>query len=256
MEYTVQKLAKLSGVSTRTLRYYDEISLLKPARLNSAGYRLYDEAQVNRLQQILFYRELGIGLAEIGEILDSPGFSAAEALCRHRDFLLQQRSRIDLLIRNVEKTLACKKGESLMTDSEKFEGFKKDLVENNEQRYGKEIREKYGSEAVEQSNRKLLGMTREEYDQFQEVEQLLNNSLLEAFQTGDPSGESAQRAAVLHRKWLSFTWTAYTPEAHAALTQMYVDDPRFTAYYDKLQPGLAKFLRDSVKIYTNRLRKG
>lgn len=256
MEYTVQKLARLSGVSARALRYHDEIGLLKPARLSSSGYRIYGGAQVRRLQQILFYRELGVGLAEIGQILDSPGFSAADALRRHRELLLRQRTRLDLLIRNVEKTLACEKGKILMTDREKFEGFKENLVRQNERRYGKEIREKYGSEAVERSNRKLLGMAPEQYEQFQNVEQSLNKSLLKAFRTGDPAGEAAQQAAALHRKWLSFTWDAYTPEAHAALAQMYVDDPRFTAYYDKLQPGLAKFLGDSVKIYTDRLKKG
>lgn len=256
MEYAIQKLAKLSGISTRTLRYYDEIGLLKPARLSSSGYRIYGGAQVCRLQQILFYRELGVGLEEIGKILDSPKFSAAEALRRHRELLLQQRARLDLLIRNVEKTLACEKGERSMTDSEKFDGFKENLVKQNERCYGKEIREKYGAEAVERSNRKLFGMTRQKYGQFQNIEQLLNKSLLDAFQTGDPAGETAQKAASLHREWLSFTWETYTPEAHAALAQMYVDDPRFTAYYDRMQPGLAEFLRDAVKIYTDRQKNG
>ncbi|QAT49374.1 MerR family transcriptional regulator [Caproiciproducens sp. NJN-50] len=252
MEYTIQKLAKLSGISTRTLRYYDETGLLKPARLSPSGYRIYGGAQVGRLQQILFYRELGVGLKEIGKILDSPGFSAAEALRRHRELLLRQRARLDLLIRNVEKTLACEKGESSMTDSEKFEGFKENLVKQNERRYGKEIRKKYGTKAVERSSRKLLGMTQQEYGRFQDIERSLNETLLEAFQTGDPAGETAQKAAALHREWLSFTWETYTPEAHAALAQMYVDDPRFTAYYDRMRPGLAKFLRDTVKIYTDR----
>lgn len=255
MEYAIQKLAKLSGVSTRTLRYYDEIGLLKPARLSSSGYRIYSAAQVSRLQQILFYRELGVGLGEIGKILDSPGFSAADALCRHRELLLQQRARLDLLILNVEKTLACEKGDLFMTDCEKFEGFKKEQVQRNERLYGKEIREKYGKEAVQQSNRKLLGMTPKEYGEYQNIEHLLNDTLLEAFQTGNPAGKAAQKTAALHREWLSFTWETYTPEAHAALAQMYVDDPRFTAYYDRIQPGLAKFLRDTVKIYTDRQKK-
>ncbi len=252
MEYTIQKFAKLSGVSTRTLRYYDEIGLLKPARRKESGYRIYGEAQVRRLQQILFYRELGVSLSEIGKILDSPGFSATEALHRHHALLLQQRARLNLLIHNVEKTLACEKGETAMTDKEKFEGFKEALISRNEVRYGAEIREKYGKEAVENSNRKIRGMTQEKYEEFQAVEQQLKRALLSAFQTGDPSGKAAQHAAALHRKWLSYTWERYSPEAHATLAQMYVNDPRFTAYYDRLQPGLAKFLRDAVKIYTER----
>ncbi|QNK41000.1 MerR family transcriptional regulator [Caproicibacter fermentans] len=255
MEYSIQKFAGLSGISTRTLRYYDEIGLLKPERLSSSGYRIYGDSQVRRLQQILFYRELGVSLDEIGRILDSPGFNAAEALRRHHELLLQQRARLNLLIHNVEKTLAFEKGEIFMADKEKFEGFKTELVKQNEQRYGKEIREKYGDEAVDQSNRKMLGMTQEQYVRFQALEQELNRALLKAFQSGDPAGETAQHAADLHRRWLSYTWNHYTPEAHAGLVQMYVEDPRFTAYYDRLQPGLTKFLKDAVTIYTEHLKK-
>lgn len=255
MEYSIQKLAKLSGVSTRTLRYYDGIGLLKSLRLSPAGYRIYGEAQVARLQQILFYRELDVRLTEIGRILDSPGFSAADALMRHHELLLERRARLDALIANVEKTLACEKGERTMTDSEKFEGFKAELIGENERKYGREIREKYGEETVARSYRKFRGMTLEDYARFQALEKELNETLLAAYRTGDPGGETAQRAADLHRQWLMFTWDSYTPEAHAGLAQMYVDDPRFTAHYDRLQPGLAVFLRDAVLIYAKQKKR-
>lgn len=252
MEYTILQLAKLSGVSTRTLRYYDGLGLLKPARLSPAGYRIYGEKQVARLQQILFYRELDVGLGEIGKILDSPGFSVRGALRRHRELLLEKRARLDALIANVEKTLACEKGETTMTDEEKFEGFKKGLIEENERNYGREVREKYGEEAVERSYRKFGNMTQEEYGRFQALEQELREALLAAFATGDPAGEAAQHAADLHRQWLMFTWDTYRPEAHAGLARMYVDDPRFRAHYDSLQPGLAAFLRDAILVYTGK----
>ncbi|MCI1965936.1 MAG: MerR family transcriptional regulator [Oscillospiraceae bacterium] len=255
MEYTIQKFAMLSGISTRTLRYYDEIGLLKPARLSSSGYRIYGEKQVQRLQQILFYRELGVSLDDISQILDSPGFSACEALRRHRQILLQRRAHLDLLIQNIDKTLACEKGETAMTDSEKFRGLKETLIQQNEQQYGKEIRKKFGNEAVNQSNQKLRGMTQEQYHQFQELEQKLNRTLLSAYKTGDPAGETAQHAAHLHRRWLSYTWSSYTPEAHAALARTYADDPRFAAYYNRIHPGLAVFLRDAIQVYAEQQKK-
>lgn len=137
-----------------------------------------------------------------------------------------------------------------MTDSEKFEGFKQKLIEENEQKYGTEIRAKYGEEAVEQSNRKLKGMTEEDFDRAGALEKQMIELLLEALKTGDPASETAQRAADLHRQWISFYWAEYSKEAHEGVARMYAADPRFTAYYDKCQPGLAKFLRDAVLIYT------
>src|SRR5689334_20695829 len=124
MEYTVQKLGQLAGISPRTLRYYDEIGILKPARINSSGYRIYGEIEVDRLQQILFYRELGIDLDTIKELVTSPSFDSANALREHREKLLEKRSQLDLLIANVDKTLALKEGRIIMSDKEKFEGFK------------------------------------------------------------------------------------------------------------------------------------
>lgn len=250
MEYTIQKLARMSGVSTRTLRYYDEIHILKPARINSSGYRIYGQAQVDRLQQILFYRELDVSLDEIGKLLSAPDFTVQNSLRSHRENLLAKRERLDALIANVEKTLAYAKGETEMADQEKFEGFKQKQIDENERQYGAEIREKYGEEAVDRSNQKFQNMTKEEYEQVTALNERFMQTLLEAYQTGDPAGELAQQAADLHRRWLTFYWDSYSKEAHAGLAQMYVDDPRFTAYYDKNQPGLAVFLRDAILIFT------
>lgn len=250
MEYTVQKLSELAGVSARTLRYYDEIGILKPARINSSGYRIYGQKEVSKLQQILFYRELGMGLETIKEIINSSSFNSIAALREHREKLLAKRKQIDMLLVNVEKTIASEEGRIVMSDNEKFEGFKEKLIEENEKKYGKEIREKYGEEAVEKSNQAFKNMSKEDYDKMISLEKEMKTVLAEAFKTGDPASELAQKAADLHKQWISMAWGQYSKEAHAGVAQMYVDDERFTAYYDKEQPGTAKFLRDAIYIYT------
>ncbi|NLM04922.1 MAG: MerR family transcriptional regulator [Clostridiales bacterium] len=250
MEYRVKELADMAGVSTRTLRYYDEIGILKPVRKNPSGYRIYGPEEVDRLQQILFYRELGVDLKRIKDILCSPDFDEIKVLKEHLEKLLEMRENLDLLIKNVNKTILSKERKIKMNDSEKFEGFKKKLIEDNEKKYGKEIREKYGEETVNKSNSKLLNMTQEEYDEVKNLEKELFTTLKEAFKIGDPAGELAQKTADLHRKWLTFYWKNYSKEAHAGLAQMYVDDERFAAYYDRVEPGATEFLRDAILIYT------
>lgn len=250
MEYTVRKLGEMAGISTRTLRYYDEIGILKPARINSSGYRIYGRAEVDKLQQILFYKELGMDLESIKEIVNSPKFDTIKALKDHRKNLLAKKKRLDMLIANLDKTIAYSERRIIMTDKEKFEGFKQELIDENEAKYGQEIREKYGDEAVDKSYRKLKNMTKEQYDELSRLEAELMDTLRDAFRTGDPAGETAQKAADLHRRWLCYYWDSYNKEAHAGLARMYVDDPRFTAYYDKEQPGMAEFLRDAILIYT------
>lgn len=246
----MRNLSRIAGVSARTLRYYDEIGLLKPARINSSGYRIYGREQVDRLQQILFYRELGVSLENIGAIIDAPCFDEAEALRRHRAKLLAERERLDLLLANIGKTIAAKERRIEMSDMEKFEGFKKKLIENNEKKYGQEAREKYGAMTVDASNSKLRKMTEAEYEAVNRLGQEVLAALSEAFRTGDAAGGPAQKAADLHRKWLSFYWASYTKEAHAGIAEMYAADERFKAYYDKEQPGAAEFLRDAILIYT------
>jgi len=252
LEYTIQKLGQMAGVSTRTLRYYDEIDLLKPIRISTSGYRIYGSKEVDRLQQILFYRALGVKLDEIKEIINSPGFNTLEALHAHYRRLLERRAEIDELLKNVEKTIAAQEGGSIMTDQEKFAGFKKDMIEKNERKYGQEVREKYGDERVDQSNAKLAAMSQADYDQLTNLSNEVIDTLKAAFATGDPAGELGQKAARLHRQWLSFYWPQYTKEAHVNLVNMYLADQRFSDYYDQHQPGLTKFLQEAVLIYAGK----
>jgi len=251
MEMTIKKLSVLAGISTRTLRYYDEVGILKPARINSSGYRIYGQKEINQLQQVLFYRELGFSLEKIKEIITSPTFDNLTALHEHQQKLLVKQKQLTRLIATVEKTIAEAEGKTKMSNQEKFEGFKQKMIDDNEQKYGDEIREKYGDEQVDKSNQKVKNMTEEEHQYISQLAENIHTTLAEAFKTGDPAGELAQKAVEIHREWLTFYWGWYKAEAHAGLGQMYVDDNRFKAYYDKEVPGTAEFLRDAILVYTS-----
>ena len=249
MEYAINKLSKLSGISTRTLRYYDEIGLLKPARVASSGYRIYGQEQADILQQILFYRELEFSLEEIKTLLSAPDFDRAQAFQDHLTALHNKRARLDRLIETVTKSKAAMKGEITMSDGEKFEGFKQGLIDENEKKYGAEARSKYGDEAVDESNAKLKGLTKEQYEEGERLRLELEAALKAAFATGDPAGDLAQQACDLHRQWLCVFYPGYSKEYHMGLGEMYVLDERFRANYDKLAPGCTEFLRDAIQIY-------
>src|SRR5690625_1994480 len=153
----VKEVAQLVGISVRTLHYYDEIGLLRPEATSQAGYRLYSERNLERLQQILFFRNVGFSLKQIKTIIDSPEFDQIEALQMHRKTLLKKRENIDKLIQTVDKTLKHSKGEIQMTAKERFAGF--DFSEN---KYEQEARERWGSKAVDDSKRKINKMSDDE----------------------------------------------------------------------------------------------
>ena len=249
MEYSSNKLSKMSGVSARTLRWYDEIGLLKPTRIASSGYRVYGQDEVERLQQILFYRELDFPLDEIKKLMSVPEFDREQAFLNHLAELSQKKERLELLIENVTKSIAAMKGVNIMSDNEKFEGFKQSLIDENESKYGAEVREKYGDAAADESNAKLKGLTREQYDESERLRILFEETLKSAFDNGNPAGESAQKACDLHRRWLCVFYPKYSKEYHKGLAEMYVADERFRANYDKLAVGCTEFLRDAINIY-------
>ena len=239
----------MSGISARTLRHYDEIGLLKPARIASSGYRIYGQHEVDVLQQILFYRELGFSLEDIKTLLTAPGFDKANAFASHLSELHKKRERLDTLISNVTKSIAALKGEAAMSDNEKFEGFKQSLIDENERQYGAEVRAKYGNHAMNKSNANLKGLTQEKYDESERLRVAIEDALKAAFDIGDPAGELAQKACDLHRQWLCIFYPKYSKEYHRGLGEMYVADERFRANYDKLAPGCTEFLRDAINFY-------
>lgn len=253
MEYGIRELSGLAGVSARTLRYYDEIGLLKPSRITEAGYRFYGERELELLQQILFYRERNFDLKSIQKILYQDDFDVIHALEEHLSELEDQRRHVDSLIRTVKQTIRSMKGECVMSDQEKFEAFKENVVKANEEKYGAEVREKYGDEEADASNRKILNMTEAEWKAFQDLETKIRVNLKNAVLTGiSPESREAKEIVGLHKEWLCKTWKQYTAEAHKGVAMLYVTDERFKAYYDKEVEGCAAFLERAIRCWVDK----
>jgi len=250
MEYTIKEISKMAGVSTRTLRYYNEIGLLSPSRVSSSGYRIYGKKEINKLQQILFYREFDLPLEKITNLLSDTSYDREETLKEHKEKLLAKRKQIDLMLETLDESILEVKGMIKMKDTEKFKGLKEKNLKINEEKYGKEIREKYGEEVVEKSNRKYSEQSQETHEKAEQLATQILQKLYEAMDGNDPSSPLAQEVATLHKEWISIYWLSYSKEAHRGLADMYVEDERFKAYYDKEKEGAAEFLRDSINFYT------
>lgn len=246
--YSTGKLSEISGISSRTLRYYDEIGLLKPSFINESGYRYYDDNEVALLQQILFYKERGLDLQTIKEIIYRKDFDLYSALEEHLVSLEEEKKKIDRMINSVKLSIKSLKGEYNMSDKEKFEAFKKDLVDENEKTYGKEIREKYGDDSVDESNRKMLNMSEEDYKLFKELEEnilaLVERCVKENL---DLDSKEAIELVNMHQKWIKMTWNKYSVEAHKSLAMMYTIDERFKEYYDKNVEGCTDYLSMAIE---------
>ncbi len=257
MEYTVNELATMSGVSVRTIHYYDQIGLLSPLRIEPNGYRVYGSAEVDLLQQILFYRELGVPLKKIKSMMNMPDYNREKELEAQLNALLQKRKQIEVLIGNVQRTIHTLRGEDDMSDNEKFEGFKQKLIDENEEIYGAEIRSRYGDDLIDTSNAKVKGMSREKWMEAQNLSEQIMEKLKKAFALGNPASELAKEVCDLHRQWLCMFWKdgTYSKQAHKELAEGYVADERFTAYYDKIGEGCTKFLRDAIAIYCEENKK-
>lgn len=254
MEYNISQLSKLSGVSARTLRYYDEINLLHPSRTNEAGYRFYGDKEVNLLQQILFYRERGLSLEKIRFILYDENFDMLKALNEHLTELENRRERLSKLIDTVKDTIASVKGEFIMCDSEKFEAFKKDVVDQYEKLYGEEAREKYGDSEVDMAVNKVLSLSKEDYEKFQTLGKKVMEALKAAvISKASPESETGRSVASLHKEWLGYSWKDYTEQKHKGVVSLYVQDERFKKYYDREQDGCADFLLAAVDFWAEKL---
>lgn len=247
MEYSIQELSRLSGVTTRTLRWYDQIGLLKPSRVAESGYRYYGRAEVDRLQDILYYRALGVGLAQIKECLDDPSFDRLAALRNHLAALEAEQKRLKQLIQSVKDTIGAEERKEFMSDEQKFEAFKQRAVAHNEEAYGAEIRVKYGDKEVDEANAAVMNLTQEQYREWKDLGQEIQERLEAAVEGNmSPESEEGKELCVLHRRWLTITGNRYDPARHRGIAELYVMDERFTAYYDKQVPGCARFLRDAV----------
>lgn len=247
MEYSIQELSRLSGVTTRTLRWYDQIGLLKPSRVAESGYRYYGGAEVDRLQDILYYRALGVELARIKECLDDPSFDRLAALRNHLAALEAERERLEQLIRSVKDTIGSEERNEIMNDEQKFEAFKQRAVAHNEEVYGEEIRAKYGGKEVDEANAAVMNLTREQYQEWTDLGREIQERLEAAVRSGlSPESEEGKEITALHRRRLTIAGNRYDPAKHRGIAELYVMDERFTAYYDKRVSGCARFLRDAV----------
>lgn len=242
----VKTVADLVGISVRTLHHYDEIGLLTPDKISESGYRLYSDDNLETLQQILFFKELGFPLKKIKEIINRPQFDRLESLELQRKMLLDKRRRLDQMITTIDKTILHMKGEISMTNQEKFAGF--DLRHNP---YEQEARERWGNEAVDKANAKAKNMSRDEQQIYAQSFEAIYKKLA-SLRHHSPQSAEAQDAI---EEWYHFLNTnhnnCYPPEVFKSLGQMYVDDERFTKNIDKFGAGLAKFMRDAMAVYAD-----
>ncbi len=241
----VKEVAGLVGISVRTLHHYDEIGLLKPEKITESGYRLYSDQNLEMLQQILFFRELGFPLKKIKEIVSSPAFNRVEALQLHRRMLQDKRRQLEQMILTIDRTIQHARGEIEMTNEQKFEGF--DFSGNP---YEQEARERWGDEAVDQSNARLGKMTKQEQEELAGSMNAIYAKLA-ALRSDSPESEQSQAAI---KEWfiLLNQMGSYSLEAFKGLGQMYVDDVRFTKNIDKFGEGLALFMRDAMAVYADK----
>lgn len=249
--YTVKQVAKLSGITVRTLHHYESLGLLVPKR-RANGYRGYDDADIERLQQILVYRTCGMSLSDIGNVLNDPAYDAKDVLAHHLAALSEKKHELETLMTTVEKTIRSLEGEGDMTNEERFEGLKHEAVANNEAQYGTEARTRYGDAAVDAANEKLLAMDQREWNDMNELEQAIIEQLKVAMAEGDPQSAAARELGALHARWIEMHWGAgaYSPEAHRGLAQGYLADDRFRAYYDKRAgEGATEFLVQAIEAY-------
>jgi DNA-binding transcriptional MerR regulator len=255
--WTTAEVVRLSGVTSRALRHYDAIGLLRPAGTAPGGQREYGRAELLRLQQVLVLRELGVGLAAIGEMLDAAGAGGAadpararvDRLREHHAALLAERDRLDRLARTVAATIESLEGGAEMPAEEMYEGF-------DHRRYEAEARERWGDAAVDRSTRAWEDLTVDERAAHRREGEAVSAGLAALLAAGTPVTDPAVRDLVArHHAWVALSWTP-DAAAYRGLAAMYVEDPRFTATYDAVAPGLAAYLRDAVDAHADAVAGG
>lgn len=232
MALSIQALAKLAGVSPRTLRYYDQIGLLPAQRNPVNGYREYIPAAVDQLQLIRYFQTFGFSLTAIQDLLAQSPANQTAALAEQRAKLADQRDHLTTLLTTLDRTLAARNGGPQMTDTEKFSAFKQEQLAENDRQFGDEARQNYGDEAVTASQHQFANLSAADYQRMQATEQQLLIALKTVAISGDLASDTARQVYQLHRDWLCFTWNNYTPAAHRGLAQQYLADERFASYYN------------------------
>jgi MerR family transcriptional regulator, thiopeptide resistance regulator len=252
MEYTIKKLAKLAGISVRTLHFYDEKGILKPAGVKANGYRVYGEKELLTLQQIMFFKELEFSLEQIQEILKTPGFDRLKALREQQKLLSIKRDRLTDLLATIAKTIRSGQGGESMKNDDLYDGFTKKQMEE----YKEEAKKRWGhTDAYKQSVERTKHWTKADYDRIAKQGVEWTKKLAALRETG-LSAESPQVQEMIVQHYNALR-TFYEPnyEMYRGLGELYVNDPRFTAYYDKHGEGLAAFMRDAMIFFVEKKSK-
>jgi DNA-binding transcriptional MerR regulator len=242
--YEVGAVARLSGVTVRTLHHYDQIGLLRPSDRTSAGYRRYDERDLERLQRILFYRELGFDLDRIKHLVDD-GATGGLAHLRAQHRLLQDRiARLERMVGAVEKAMEANAMGISLTPEEKLEVF----GDFDPDAHAAEAEERWGdTDAYRESQRRAATYTKADWARHKAESEAINDRLARAFAAGLPAdGPEAMDAAEAHRRLISEWFYSCSSQMHVGLAEMYISDPRFTANYEKIAPGLTQYVHDAI----------
>ena len=241
----ISEVAKLTGITVRTLHYYDEIGLLKPSEIIESGYRLYSREDLEILQQILFFRELDFPLSQIKEIMNNPNYDKEEALKKQKELLIQQRQRIEGLIKLIEKRI---EGDNNMS----FKEFDMNEIEENKKKYAKEVKERWGtSKAYEESEKKTSSYNKEKWgDINQETSEIFKG--FAELRNSDPGSEEVQELVRRWQKYITDNFYTCTNEILSGLGLMYVEDERFKENLDKNGEGTAKLMAEAIKIYCSK----
>ncbi len=246
MTYTIKQIADLAGVTTRTLRYYDEIGLLSPAETGDNGYRYYDQGSLLRLQQILFFRELDLPLKDIQLFMSRPDFNLLSALAKHRSSLQTRAKRLDKLIDTIDQTIAAIKGERAMTAKGYFEGF-------DETQYEEEARERWGKTSqFAESRKKWASYSEDQKEAIKAQGGRLTVRMVSEDPSASPDDPDVQAAIGEYHAYINEYF--YTCEVGflRGLADGWVEDPRFTINYERVREGGAAFVREAVHIFCDR----
>lgn len=243
MTWTVSEVAGTAGVTVRTLHHYDDIGLLVPSARSQAGYRLYSYEDLQRLQQILAYRRLGMGLDEIGAVLDDPDADPVDHLRRQHALLSQRRDELTRVIEALEKTMQARKLGIELSPEELFEVF----GEDDPGRDADEVVERWGdSDAFRESRRRASQYGKADWERMKAEADDHNRRLVVAFRAGHAAGSpEAMELAEEHRLHVSRWFYDCPPSMHRALGERYVADARFTKTYEDLAEGLTPWVREA-----------
>lgn len=246
MAYTVNKLAKLSGVSIRTLRFYDEIGLLKPAYYGDNNYRYYEETQLLQLQQILFFRELGFQLSDIQRIISSPDFDKVKALESHRKILEKNLNQTKILIETIDNTIAHLRGKEIMNIEKVFTGFNAEKQKMYEDFL---VESGVNTNEINKSKEKIKNWTKEQWaDNKREADQIHTELVLAIKKHLEPASKEVQKIIKKHYQMTTIFWTP-TRETYIGLSQLYNSHPDFIKFYNDIHPQLLNFLMEAMRIY-------